>query len=146
MITVVFFALYCLAAFMCRKDPILFKIVCAFSLVHFVGIFYYPSTWVDLCLEATLCTFLAKLTLKYSTRKWAIAIGIIMLSATSLILIELIDYWLYNSYFEHVYLQWVNLQTLMEITVFILASNGLLHSYTNVDWFAGSSGKHHTYF
>lgn len=114
-----------------KKDPILFRIAAMFTLVHFFNIFYYPTTWIDLCGEAVLCAMMGKITLLYSGRSWAKHINIIMTSSIILILIEYTDYWVTDSYLELWYQQWIYVITGLEIAVLLLASNGYLQYYTD---------------
>ncbi len=141
--TFIFFICYCLIGLVSFKDKVLLKVVICFSLVHFFNLFYYPVTWVDLCLEAVICTALAATAYKASKRDWSLSLMFLMLTANLLILVEFLDYFCCNSYFINVYSQWVTLQTIMELIILAMASNGLLQRYTVDGRLGNNSNKHY---
>jgi len=143
--TLLFFLFYCATVVLCWKDPVLRTVSVAFAGVHLVNLAYEPVSWVDLCIEAVVCSGLAYITFKSSKRAWSIALMFVLLTANVLILVEFIDYFCCNSYFNDEYGQWVDLQTVMELIILAMASHGLLQHYTNDRWAANDPDKHNTY-
>ena len=126
------FLLFCIAVYSCRKDPVLFNISSLFATVYAISIFYYPQNIGQLAflLESFLCLALGLFTVSQSLRAWSMAIGAIMGVSILLRLLEFSDYNLNGYKNELTWLYWIHITTIMEATVFLAASNGLLQFYT----------------
>jgi len=116
------------------KDRVVSGVAYLYSFAHLFNLFYYPSGWMDLCFEAGLCLGLGLAIVSQSVRTWAVSLAVILIMSITLIFVEFIDYFMFNSYFQSEYLQWIHITTVMEIIILALARNGFLHSYTNDYW------------
>lgn len=116
------------------KDKIVSGVAAIYAFAHLFNIYYDPSSWVDLCFEAATCLILGLIVISQTVRVWAVALALTLIASISLILIEFIDYFAYNSYFESTYLQWIHATTILEIIILASAQNGHLHYYTDGFW------------
>ena len=112
------------------KDPLVSGIAYLYCLTHTFALWYVPSSWLDLCIEAACCSLLGFMVISQSARDWAAYLTDILVLSIVLLAIEFIDYFLFNSYLEVTYVTWIHLTTVLEIIILVLANNGLLHSYT----------------
>lgn len=137
-LTIIEFGLFLIAVYMCRKDFLLLEVSFLFALIHFFNIQYHPSGVgpTSFLLESIVCLVLGYVTVAHSIRAWAVAIGIIMISSIALILFEFIDWAINSSKLTGTWLLWIHIITLLEIAVFMLASNGYLQFYGS-DTFGG---------
>lgn len=131
LLTRIEFLLFVVAAYSCRKDPLLYKIASLFALVHFFNIFYNPEGIgpVSFLLESITCAALGFIATNQSLRAWSLSIGIIMISSIVLILLEFIDTLAFGSKLTDIWLQWIHITTAFEILIFLAASNGYLQFY-----------------
>ena len=116
------------------KDRVVSGIAYLYSFTHLWSIKYDATSWLDLCLEAGVCLGLGLAIISQSTRTWAVSLAVILIMSIALITIEFIDYFAFNSYFEAVYIQWIYATTFLEIIILAMATNGLLHNYTDGFW------------
>lgn len=127
-----FFLLGIIATF--SKDKVVSGVAYIYAFIHFFNIFYDPTSWLDFCFEAATCLILGLIVISQTVRVWAVALALTLIASISLILIEFIDYFAYNSYFEATYLQWIHATTILEIIILASAQNGHLHYYTDGFW------------
>ena len=127
-----FFLLGLIATF--SKDKVVSGVAYVYAFIHFFNIYYNPTSWLDLCFEAATCLILGFIVISQTVRVWAVALALTLIASISLILIEFIDYFAYNSYFEATYLQWIHATTILEIIILASAQNGHLHYYTDGFW------------
>jgi len=118
---------FCFVAWRCRKDPDLFKISLMFVVVHFFDIDKEAVELgaLSLILEVCLLRGMIEITSLYNKNDWAIVLNIIMTSSIILILVEFIDYFLFSSTLGVIYSSWIDTATLLELSTFALASNGI---------------------
>ena len=116
------------------KDKVISGIAYIYSFIHLYNMFYDPSNWIDLCIESSICLLLGIFIISQSIRTWAVSLAVILIMSIALIFLEFIDYFMFNSYLQATYLQWIYATTALEIIILTLASNGLLHTYSNDFW------------
>lgn len=128
MITSGLFALTALLALFPKKDLPLFCVCVLFTIVHYLNTFFDPTQFgaFSFILEAMLCFGIAGLVL-LSKSDWALAISGIMLLSIALILVEFIDYFMFNSTLETIYSIWIDVTTALELIILALAYNGTIY-------------------
>lgn len=131
LLTRIEFLLFVVAAYSCRKDPLLYKVASLFALIHFFNMFYNPEGIgpVSFLLESIICAALGFIATNKSLRAWSLSIGIIMVSSISLTLFEFIDYAINASKLTETWLVWIHIITAFEVLIFLAASNGYLQFY-----------------
>lgn len=127
-----FFLLALIATF--SKDKVVSGVAYVYAFIHFFNIFYTPTSWLDFCFEAATCLILGLIVISQTVRVWAVALALTLIASISLIFIEFIDYFAFNSYLEATYLQWIHATTILEILILASAQNGHLHYYTDGFW------------